>query len=86
MIDCEDLAAVKEKLRRDNMSMPVLVEAVLRGYVNNHPAVLAMIEDWIRERDSSMAGDRPRLFRRRSDLDEIYGAIQDERRDTDVKG
>ena len=44
-----EIEALKDTLASDGMSANVLFEAVLRGYVNRNPAVLAMIDQWKRE-------------------------------------
>lgn len=76
VIDADDLKLVKEKLKRENIALNVLCEAVLRGYVNNHPAVLAMLDDWMRARQDHMVGGKPKLFKRKSELEDIYSEIE----------
>ena len=54
------------------MSTNVLFEAVVRGYLNRHPAVLAMVDQW--KRDEGRDGDpTPSLAKR--ELDDIYAAL-----------
>lgn len=43
------LESVRALLKRDRISATVLVEAVLRGYVERSPAVLAMVDQWRRD-------------------------------------
>ncbi len=43
------IEALREQLLQDGVSANVLVEAVLRGYLSRHPAVLAMLDQWRRD-------------------------------------
>lgn len=68
-----DYLLVKRKLEERGIGLNVLFEAVCRGFVSNHPAVTAMLDDWMRERTE--ADGRPKLFHRQRDIDSIYDAI-----------
>ena len=43
-----DIAALKNQLAKDSISATAFFEAVVRGYNERHPAILAMISDWLR--------------------------------------
>lgn len=63
----------RRKTTEDGVSGNVVLEAFLRGYLDSHPAVLSMVDQWVR--DSVGEGVEPRspaLTRR--DLEEIYAA------------
>lgn len=63
----------RHRASEDRISPNVVLEAVLMGYVNHHPAVLAMIDEWIRQERPEVGEPRaPKLSTR--DLDEIYAA------------
>lgn len=63
---------MRRMLREDGVSANVLFEAVLRGYVERHPAVLAMLDQW--KRDS---GKESRPVKSLSDreIDDIYAEL-----------
>lgn len=67
------IAALRETLAKDNMSMNVLFEAVVRGYINRNPAVLAMIDQW--KRDEKPEGEKAAKALSTRELDDIYAAI-----------
>ena len=71
------LRTLNEEFRRraaeDRTSPNVIFEAFLRGYVNHHPAVLAMVDQWIRDEGMEPPEQKaPRLSK--ADLDEVYAA------------
>lgn len=62
---------VRELCEQDGMTVNALLEAFLDGYVHRHPAVLALIDQ--RMRDVDVPEKRgPKMSKR--DLDEIYAA------------
>lgn len=66
----------KSKAAQESISPNVVLEAMIRGYINDHPAVLAMIEQWIKDEGlekKSGKGAKPA----NRELDEIYSAIAD---------
>ncbi len=64
----------RKRLAEDRISFPVFLEAVVRGYVSHHPAVLAMIDQWMRDEkvDRPVEAKSPKFSSR--ELDEIYAA------------
>jgi len=66
------IGAMREQLEKDGMSANVLFEAVLRGYINRHPAVLAMIDQW--KRDEHVAQREIRSLNDR-DVADIYAEL-----------
>lgn len=63
----------KERAASEGVSPTVIFEAVLKGYVENHPGVLAMIDQWVRDNVPSKPEKKaPKLSKR--DLEEIYAA------------
>lgn len=71
------LRSLVDRFRRqameDRVSGNVIIEAVLRGYVEKHPAVLAMLDKWISEEQPEQREvPRPRMSKK--DLAEIYAA------------
>lgn len=62
------------RLADDRISKTAFFEAVVKGYVDRHPAVMAMVDQWIRE--NTPEGREPRSpSLRRSEIDEIYAEI-----------
>lgn len=75
-----EIEELRETLADDSMSVNVLFEAVVRGYINRHPAVLAMIDQW--KRDERPREPEQRTLRDR-EIADIYaelggGTIQEE--------
>lgn len=72
-----DLKALRTKLQAEGMSFNVLMEACVRGYLRDDPAVRAAIETWSREerpgRPQSESG-RPRD----REIEAIYDEIGDD--------
>jgi hypothetical protein len=66
------IAALREQLQADNMSANVLIEAVVRGYLNRHPAVLAMVDQWKREEAPE---GKPQSGLSKRELDDIYAEL-----------
>lgn len=56
----------------EGLSGNVVLEAFLNGYLNSHPAVLAMVDQWVRDTGETPEPRSPKLSRR--DLEEIYTA------------
>lgn len=67
------IAALREQLEADSMSANVLIEAVVRGYLDRNPAVLAMIDQW--KRDELPEGGKPSKLLNRRDVDDIYAEL-----------
>lgn len=67
------IAALKEKLKADSMSATVLIEAVIKGYLDSHPAVLAMIDQWRRDNQKETGVKAVSLSDR--ELADIYAEI-----------
>ena len=64
----------RRKTNEDGVSGNVVLEAFLHGYLNSHPAVMAMVDQWIRD-----TGEEPpdrKHAMSRSDLREIYAAAR----------
>lgn len=66
------ISALKEQLEKDGMSANVLFEAVLRGYINRHPAVLAMVDQW--KRDEAIE-ERPIKSMSDKEVADIYAEL-----------
>jgi hypothetical protein len=64
--------AMRAQLRADGLSQNNLFEAVVRGYVERHPAVLAMIDQW--KRDEGIADEPVKPLSSR-EVDDIYAAL-----------
>jgi hypothetical protein len=65
----------KNHAKENNVSMNVIMEALIRGYVRDHPAILAMIDQWMRdEKIEDKKQHIPKL--NSNDLKEIHAAIQ----------
>jgi len=69
-------AAFLRKAAQESISANVILEAVIRGFVSDHPAVLAMIDQWIKD-EGKARDDSPGPRVKKSELDEIYAAIGD---------
>lgn len=63
----------RRRTAEDGLSGNVAIEAFINGYINSHPAVLAMVDQWMRDH---AATPRPSKAQKmgRADLDEIYAA------------
>ena len=66
---------LRERLDEDGIALTVFMEAVCRGYVRRHHAILAMIDQWIRDERPDSERSGPKLNSK--DLDEIYAAVRD---------
>lgn len=65
--------AFRRQCAEDSVTPNVVMEAVVQGYVDRHPAVLAMIDEWVRrERPEEPEKRSPKLSKR--ELEEIYAA------------
>lgn len=64
-----DLVAMKAQLKIDGLSPVVLFEAVVRGYIDRHPSVLAMVDQWIRDSGREPVSNTKNISQR--ELDEI---------------
>lgn len=74
----------KERAAQDGLSPPVIFEAMMRGYVNQHPAVLAMLDQWIRDNLPEYKEPKtPRLSA--SDLEEIYAVADSSMIDEEIE-
>ena len=69
-------ASFRRACVEDNVSPNVVIEACLRGFVNRHPAVLAMIDQWIRDEGRERPDERTGPRMSRSDIAEIYAAAR----------
>jgi hypothetical protein len=67
------IAALREQLQTDRMSAAVLIEAVVRGYLDRSPAVLAMIDQW--KRDQRPGDEKPQRGLSKRELDDIYAEL-----------
>lgn len=71
-------APLRESLRRrcgeDGITVPALLEALIRGFVDKHPSALAMVDQWVRdEGHETKHPEGPVLSGR--DLSDVYAAI-----------
>ncbi len=57
----------------DSTSPHAVIEAVLSGYVNRHPAVLAMVDQYVRDNYAEREARGPRLSKK--ELNELYAEI-----------
>jgi hypothetical protein len=65
----------RKHAKENNTSMNVIIEAIVRGYVRDHPAVLAMIDQWMRDEGiQEKPQSAPKM--NKNDLDEIHAAIK----------
>jgi hypothetical protein len=67
------IEALREQLLRDGASANVLFEAVLRGYLERHPAVLAMLDQW--KRDEQPESQRSSKSLTNKEVADIYAEI-----------
>lgn len=67
-----EIEALRETLSADSMSLNVLFEAVVRGYINRHPAVLAMVDQW--KRDERPSDPEQKSLRSR-EIADIYAEL-----------
>jgi len=74
-MDRELTDQLRERLDEEGISLTVFMEAVCRGYVRGHHAILAMIDQWVREECPEHIHKGPQLSAR--DLGEIYAAVED---------
>ncbi len=64
---------LRQLTAEDGLSVNVLFEAIVRGFIERHPSVLAMIDEYRRRLEPEGSGKpTPKMSRR--DLDEIYAA------------
>lgn len=66
-------AEMREQLEEDGMTANVLFEAVVRGYVERHPAVLAMVDQW--KRDNGYDSEPKVKSLSSKERDDIYAAL-----------
>lgn len=76
-IDAEDWPILSARMASEGMTISVLIEAVMKGYIDNDPGVMSAIDNWKTSRASYMHGERPRLFKRRTEVDDIYDMISE---------
>ena len=67
-----EIEALRETLASDGMSANVLFEAVVRGYINRNPAVLACIDQWKRD---ELPPERETKPLRSREIDDIYAEL-----------
>lgn len=68
------LGELRRRCQEDGITLPALVEALVRGYNNKDPSALAMVDHWIRDEGLEREPPRgPSLNKR--DLEEVYAAI-----------
>lgn len=66
--------ATYKRCKEDGITVPALLEALLRGFVTKHPAALAMVDQWIRDEGlEKKAKAGPAVNDR--ELAELYAAI-----------
>ena len=67
--------SLRERCAEDNISVPVLMEAIIRGFIMKHPSALQLIDDWIRQEGKSGEGkDGPVL--RAKEISAVYAEIE----------
>ena len=80
MVRFKALRVLVDRFRRrcveEGMSGNVIIEAMIEGYLGSHPAVLAMIDQWMRDHEREEVSHRkiPKLGK--ADLDEIHAAAR----------
>lgn len=62
------------RCREDGITVPALLEALLRGFVTKHPAALAMVDQWIRDEGHEKKAKSGPVINDR-ELAELYAAI-----------
>lgn len=62
------------RCREDRITVPALLEALIRGFVTKHPAALAMVDQWVRDEGLDRKPPSAPPVRDR-ELAEIYAAI-----------
>lgn len=77
-----DIRALRARLATDRMSPNVLIEALVRGYLANDPAMVAALEDWMRRERPSAPVPRPKKQSKR-ELDDIYDELEGDTMDTE---
>lgn len=66
------IESLKQRLLEDGVSACVFFEAVLRGYLDSHPAVLAMLDQWQRDEQAEKKAEKSLS---RKDVDDIYAEL-----------
>jgi hypothetical protein len=67
------IESLKQRLLEDGVSANVLFEAVLRGYTDRHPAVLAMLDQW--QRDEQPEKKKAEKSLSSKDVADIYAEL-----------
>lgn len=67
------IESLKQRLLKDGVSANVLFEAVLRGYIDSHPAVLAMLDQW--QRDEQVEQKKSEKSLSSKDVADIYAEL-----------
>lgn len=67
---------LRQRCTEDGISMTALIEALARGFINKHPAALAMVDQWVRDEGLDIQPAKAASLSRK-DLDEVYAAIGD---------
>jgi hypothetical protein len=66
------IETVRQRLLEDGVSANVLFEAVLRGFIDKHPAVLAMLDQWQRDEQKERKSEKSLS---RKDVADIYAEL-----------
>ncbi len=69
----KQISALRKRLAEDGLSANVLFEAVLRGYVERHHSVLAMIDQW--KRDENVKEPPPTKHLSSKEVADIYAEL-----------
>lgn len=68
-----EIEELRRRLREDGVSANVLFEAVLRGFISKHPAVLAMVDQW--RRDEVRTPAKATAILSEKDVSDIYAEL-----------
>ncbi len=72
-----DIVALKAQLARDGISATAFFEAVIRGYNERHPAILAMVSDWLKsEKGVGLKDKRETARLSQKDLNRLLDDIE----------
>jgi len=67
-------SALAARCAEDRISVPAVVEALLRGFVDRNPGALAMVDQWVR--DEGLEPEPPRgPSLNQNELADVYAAI-----------
>lgn len=76
-------ASLTARCREDGITLPALLEALVRGFVTKHPSALAMVDQWVRDEGLEKRPAPGPVIKDR-ELAELYAAIARGQEDTDV--